>query len=224
MKMEPIHEYLLITLQVPAGAVLDGWTPGDYLQGLLEPCMSRTDAMALLPILVAPDPRLKTKATPVEKVDAEIAQLMEDMLETMYAAPGIGLAAPQVGVSKRVVVIDVSPEGETNPLRMANPEIIWASDDSRVYEEGCLSLPEQYDSVERPERVKIRYLDHQNELRELDADGLLATCIQHEIDHLDGKLFVDHLSSLKRNMMLRKLTKMKKADPALGLPKQPAAV
>jgi peptide deformylase len=180
--------------------------------------------MALLPILVAPDPRLKTKATPVEKVDAEIAQLMEDMLETMYAAPGIGLAAPQVGVSKRVVVIDVSPEGETNPLRMANPEIIWASDDSRVYEEGCLSLPEQYDSVERPERVKIRYLDHQNELRELDADGLLATCIQHEIDHLDGKLFVDHLSSLKRNMMLRKLTKMKKADPALGLPKQPAAV
>ncbi|EKV32434.1 Peptide deformylase [Caenispirillum salinarum AK4] len=179
--------------------------------------------MALLPILVAPDPRLKTKAKPVEKVDAETAQLMEDMLETMYAAPGIGLAAPQVGVSKRVIVVDVAPEGEKNPLRMANPEVIWASDELREYEEGCLSLPEQYDAVTRPDRVKVRYIDHQNEIREIEADGLLATCIQHEIDHLDGKLFVDHLSSLKRNMVLRKLTKLKKSDPDLGQPKKVAA-
>lgn len=180
--------------------------------------------MALLPILVAPDPRLKVKAKRVEKVDAETAQLMEDMLETMYAAPGIGLAAPQVGVSKRVIVVDVSPEGERNPLRMVNPEILWTSDEMREYEEGCLSLPEQYDTVTRPDRVKVRYLDHQNEIREIEADGLLATCIQHEIDHLDGKLFVDHLSSLKRNMVLRKLTKLKKSDPTLGQPKKAEAV
>lgn len=179
--------------------------------------------MALLPILVAPDPRLKTRAQPVEAVDAEIVALMDDMLETMYAAPGIGLAAPQVGVSRRVIVVDVSPEGERNPLRMANPEILWESDEVVPYEEGCLSLPEQYDEVERPARIRLRYLDHQNEIRELEADGLLATCIQHEIDHLDGKLFVDHLSSLRRNMILRKLTKMKKSDPALGQPKQAAA-
>lgn len=175
--------------------------------------------MALLPILVAPDPRLKVKAKPVESVDAEVAKLMDDMLQTMYAAPGIGLAAPQVGVSKRVIVVDVGPEGEPQPLRMANPEILWESEDVAPYEEGCLSLPEQYDEVERPVRVKVRFLDHQNEIREIDADGLLATCIQHEIDHLDGKLFVDHLSSLRRNMILRKLTKMKKSDPALGQPK-----
>ncbi|GAA0582522.1 peptide deformylase [Caenispirillum bisanense] len=179
--------------------------------------------MALLPILVAPDPRLKLKAKPVEKVDAAVARLMDDMLETMYAAPGIGLAAPQVGVSQRVIVVDVSPEGERNPLRMANPEIIWASDELRPYEEGCLSLPEQYDEVERPTRITVRYLDHQNEVRELEADGLLATCIQHEIDHLDGRLFVDHLSSLRRNMILRKLTKMKKADPSLGQPNEAVA-
>lgn len=179
--------------------------------------------MALLPILVAPDPRLKLKAKPVETVDAAVARLMDDMLETMYAAPGIGLAAPQVGVSLRVIVVDVSPEGERNPLRMANPDIIWASDDLRPYEEGCLSLPEQYDEVERPARITVRYLDHQNEVRELEADGLLATCIQHEIDHLDGRLFVDHLSSLRRNMILRKLTKMKKADPLLGQPKETVA-
>lgn len=179
--------------------------------------------MALLPILVAPDPRLKTKAKPVEKVDAEIVQLMEDMLETMYAAPGIGLAAPQVGVSKRVIVMDVAPEGEKAPLRMANPEILWSSNEQREYEEGCLSLPQQFDTVSRPDQVKVRYIDHQNEIREIEADGLLATCIQHEIDHLDGKLFVDHLSSLKRNMVLRKLAKMKKSDPNLGQPKKAEA-
>lgn len=167
--------------------------------------------MALLPIIVAPDPRLKIKAKPVEKVDAEVARLMDDMLETMYAAPGVGLAAPQVGVARQVIVVDAADEGqEPAPLRMANPQIIWASDEIKEYEEGCLSVPEQYDLVKRPAEIKVRYLDHQNEVREIHADGLLAVVLQHEIDHLAGTLFVDHLSSLKRNMVLRRLTKAKK--------------
>ena len=167
--------------------------------------------MAKLPILVAPDPRLKKKAAPVDKVDGEIRQLMDDMLETMYAAPGIGLAAPQVGALKRVIVVDVPREGEEpSPLRIANPEIVEVSDDDAKYEEGCLSLPEQYSEVARPAWIRLRYIDHENEIRELEAEGLLATCIQHEIDHLDGILFVDHISALKRNMILRRLTKAKK--------------
>lgn len=167
--------------------------------------------MAKLPILVAPDPRLKKKAAPVDKVDGEIRQLMDDMLETMYAAPGIGLAAPQVGALKRVIVVDVAREGEEpSPLRIANPEIVEVSDDDAKYEEGCLSLPEQYSEVARPAWIRLRYIDHENEIRELEAEGLLATCIQHEIDHLDGILFVDHISALKRNMILRRLTKAKK--------------
>ncbi len=172
--------------------------------------------MAKLPIITAPDPRLKQKATRVERVDDEIRQLMDDMLETMYDAPGIGLAAPQVGVLERVIVVDCAgKDEEPKPYRMANPEIVWVSDDDASYEEGCLSLPEHYAEVVRPAAVKIRYLDRENEIRELDADGLLATCVQHEIDHLDGILFVDHLTALKRNMILRKLVKAKKtAKPA----------
>jgi len=167
--------------------------------------------MALLPILTAPDPRLKIKSKPVEKVDAEIRRLMDDMLETMHAAPGIGLAAPQVGVAKRVIVIDIAREGlVTGPLRMANPEIVDASEEDAVYEEGCLSVPEHYADVTRPAQVKIRYIDYENEIRTLEADGLLATCVQHEIDHLDGILFIDHISALKRNMILRKLVKARK--------------
>ncbi len=169
--------------------------------------------MALLPIITAPDPRLKKKCAPVEKVDAEIRQLMDDMLETMYQAPGIGLAAPQVGVLKRVIVLDVTHEEEPrNPLFMANPEIIWVSDEDTSYNEGCLSLPEHYADVVRPATVRVRYLDHENEIREIEATELLATCIQHEIDHLDGILFVDHISALKRNMILRKLLKAKKSN------------
>ncbi|MDX1710723.1 MAG: peptide deformylase [Rhodovibrionaceae bacterium] len=169
--------------------------------------------MALLPIITAPDPVLKKKAKPVERVDGEIRRLMDDMLETMYAAPGIGLAAPQVGVSKRVLVVDVArEEEEPNPLRMGNPELVWVSDDDQSYEEGCLSLPEHYAEVVRPRAIRVRYLDHENEIRELECEGLLATCIQHEIDHLDGILFVDHLSALKRNMILRKLLKAKKEE------------
>ncbi|HTZ77911.1 MAG TPA: peptide deformylase [Stellaceae bacterium] len=172
--------------------------------------------MAILPIITAPDPRLKLKAKPVATVDDEIRRLMDDMLETMYLAPGIGLAAPQVGVAKRVLVVDVAGEDQQrNPLRMANPEILWRSEELATYSEGCLSLPEHYADVSRSAEIKVRYLDYQNEVRELHATGLLATCIQHEMDHLEGVLFVDHISSLKRNIILRKLTKAKRqAVPA----------
>ncbi|PWC54910.1 peptide deformylase [Azospirillum sp. TSO22-1] len=167
--------------------------------------------MALLPILVAPHPVLKQTAKPVAKVDARIARLMDDMVETMYDAQGIGLAAPQIGVLERVIVVDVHEKDEpANPIRMANPEIVWASDELVPCEEGCLSVPEHYAEVTRPKAVRVRYLDQQNEIRELDADGMLATCVQHEIDHLNGVLFVDHLSMLKRNMILRKLQKQQR--------------
>src|SRR5579875_930510 len=160
--------------------------------------------MALLSIITAPDPRLKVKARPVPAVDAQVRRLMDDMLETMYHAIGIGLAAPQVGVASRVIVVDVAREGEQpQPLRLANPQLVTAS-------EGCLSLPEHYAEVARPAEIRLRYLDHENEIRELQASGLLATCLQHEIDHLDGVLFVDHLSAVKRDMILRKLAKAKR--------------
>lgn len=167
--------------------------------------------MAKLPILVAPDPRLAKQSAPVTEVNDDIRQLMDNMLETMYAAPGIGLAAPQVGVLKRVIVMDVAGEDEPpKPLRMANPEIIWVSDDDAEYNEGCLSVPDHYADVVRPAACKIKYLDENNKMQELPASGLLATCIQHEIDHLEGVLFIDHLTSLKRNIILRKLLKAKK--------------
>jgi peptide deformylase len=169
--------------------------------------------MAVLPIITAPDPRLKITAKSVAKVDAKVRRLMDDMLETMYGSIGIGLAAPQVGVPQRVIVIDVAREGEkAKPLRIANPEIIWHSEETTLANEGCLSLPEQYADVSRAAKIKLRYLDHENEIREMEADGLLATCIQHEIDHLDGVLFVDHISALKRGMILRKLQKAKRSS------------
>lgn len=171
--------------------------------------------MARLPIIVAPDPRLKSRAQPVDRVDDEVRALMDDMFETMYDANGIGLAAPQVGVLKRIIVVDVSDPDDPSDekagrMALANPEIVWESDEILVREEGCLSLPEHYAEVERPSRVRVRFLDRENEIREMEVDGILATCIQHEIDHLEGTLFVDHVSSLKRNMILRKLTKAKK--------------
>jgi peptide deformylase len=167
--------------------------------------------MALLPILTAPDPRLKVVSKPVATVDDGVRRLMDDMLETMYEAPGIGLAAPQVGVARRILVIDLAREGEPpDPMRFVNPEVVWVSDDDACYEEGCLSVPEHYAEVVRPAEAKVRYLDEQNEIRELHAKDFLATVIQHEIDHLDGILFIDHLSQLKRNMILRKLLKVKK--------------
>ncbi len=167
--------------------------------------------MAIRDIITAPDPRLKQRCKPVDKVDAEIVQLMDDMLETMYLAPGVGLAAPQVGVTKRVIVVDVSKdEDNRNPHQMANPELVWTSDEMLDYEEGCLSLPDHYAEVTRPAKIRVRYLDRENEIRELEADGLLAVCIQHEMDHLEGVLFVDHISKIKRDLILRKLTKLKK--------------
>lgn len=173
----------------------------------------------LLDIIVAPDPRLKRKAEAVTAVDTTTAKLMADMLETMYEAPGVGLAAPQVGVLKRIIVADAAHEGEApRPFKMANPEIVWASEETKPHEEGCLSLPEEYEMVTRPEKVRVRYLDESNESREIEADGLLAVIIQHEMDHLEGVLFVDHISTLKRNMILRRLTKQKK------LGRRPAAV
>ncbi len=168
--------------------------------------------MALLPILTAPDPALKQVSAPVKEVDASVRKLMDDMLDTMYQAPGIGLAAPQVGVLKRVIVLDLAREGEEpQPLRIANPEIVWVSDDDVSYNEGCLSVPEHYADVVRPGACRVRYLDQDNKRQEIAAEGLLATCLQHEIDHLDGILFIDHLTALKRNIILRKLLKAKKA-------------
>lgn len=167
--------------------------------------------MAVLPILTAPDPRLKQKAAKVAEIDDAIRALMDDMLETMYVAPGIGLAAPQVAVGKRVIVADIGrSEEDRQPVRMVNPEIVWVSDDDNTYEEGCLSVPEHYAAVVRPRAIRVRYMDENGAHKEIDADGLLATVLQHEMDHLDGILFIDHLSALKRNMILRKLLKAKK--------------
>ncbi|MBV16767.1 MULTISPECIES: peptide deformylase [Thalassospira] len=167
--------------------------------------------MALREILIVPDPRLKKECEPVTEVNDEIRQLLSDMLETMYAAPGIGLAAPQIGVMKRVVVMDVSDDKDKpEPLKLINPEIIWESEDTSIYQEGCLSIPDQYADVERPIEVGVRYLDENGEEQEIEADGLLSTCIQHEVDHLDGVLFTDYLSALKRNMILKKVQKLQK--------------
>ena len=168
--------------------------------------------MALLDIILAPDPRLKLPAKPVGHVTPEIRQLMDDMLETMYAAPGVGLAAPQVGQLVRVIVVDVAKKDEPRqPLRMADPEIVRASEELASYEEGCLSFPDQFAEVARPKAVRVRYRDENDQVKEIDAEGLLAVCIQHEMDHLEGTLFVDHVSALRRNMILRKMQKQKKS-------------
>jgi peptide deformylase len=168
--------------------------------------------MAIRPILIAPDPRLKQKSAPVEGgvTDAH-RSLMDDMLETMYDAPGIGLAAIQVGEPLRIIVMDLAKEGDPKaPRHFVNPEILWASEETQPYEEGCLSVPDIYDDVERPARVKLRYLNYQGEEIEEDAEGLFAVCVQHEMDHLEGVLFIDHLSRLKREKALQKLKKAKK--------------
>jgi peptide deformylase len=168
--------------------------------------------MALRDILTVPDPRLKLTSTDVEAVDNDLRALMDDMLETMYAAPGIGLAAIQVGVPKRVIVMDLAREGEDpRPQYFVNPQILWASEETAPYEEGCLSVPEIYDEVERPARVKLRYLNYDGETVEEDAEGLFAVCIQHEMDHLNGVLFIDHLSRLKRDRAVAKVKKQKAA-------------
>ncbi|HEY2662306.1 MAG TPA: peptide deformylase [Caulobacteraceae bacterium] len=169
--------------------------------------------MALRDILIVPDPRLKQVSAPVEGgVDEALRALMDDMLETMYEAPGIGLAAIQIGVAKRVIVMDLSREDEPKaPRYFVNPEITWRSEETVPYEEGCLSIPDIYDEVERPARVKLKYLNYQGELIEEDAEGMYAVCIQHEMDHLEGVLFIDHLSRLKRDRAVSKVKKAAKA-------------
>ena len=170
--------------------------------------------MAILPIFIAPDPVLEAVSKPVEVVDDEIRILLRDMAETMYSAPGIGLAAPQVGVNLRVIVVDVEYGDDPlsrNPLKIVNPEITWLSDEDTSYEEGCLSVPKHYADVVRPRALKLKYLDEFGKEQTLEAQGLLSICIQHEIDHLDGILFIDHLSNIKRTMIMRKLLKEKKS-------------
>ena len=162
-------------------------------------------------ILTDPDPILRKKCEPLEKVDEETKKLMDDMLETMYTAPGIGLAAIQVGILKRLVVIDISKEEEKKkPIFLINPQIIHQSNNTSVYEEGCLSLPGQFAEIERPAECTIKYIDYNGKEKELKSDGLLATCIQHEVDHLNGILFIDYLSKLKKDMIIKKLVKQKK--------------
>ena len=171
--------------------------------------------MALREIIIVPDARLKQVSTPVEHVDDEVRALIDDMLETMYAAPGIGLAAVQIGVLKRIIVMDLAREGEPPaPRHLVNPEIVWSSDETTPYEEGCLSIPEVYDEVVRPSRVRVRYLNAQGEMVEEEAEGLYAVCIQHEMDHLNGVLFIDHLSRLKRDRAVAKVKKDRRGSKA----------
>ena len=169
--------------------------------------------MPVRPIITLPDPRLRLRSEPVGPVDDAIRTLAADMLDTMYDAPGIGLAAIQVGVPKRLIVLDVgkTPE-DRQPMVLVDPEITWTSEEKRVHEEGCLSIPEYYEEVERPDRIGFRYRDLDGRVIEAEADGLLATCVQHEIDHLDGVLFIDHLSRLKRERVVKKFVKAAKRD------------
>jgi peptide deformylase len=169
--------------------------------------------MATRTILTLPDPRLRLVSKPVGKVDAAIRKLVEDMFETMYGAPGIGLAAVQVGVPRRVVTMDLAKKDEPkNPKVYINPEILWASEERTTYEEGCLSIPEYYEEVERPTQVKVRYTDLDGNAQEVEANGLLATCLQHEVDHLNGVLFIDHISKLKRSRVIKKFAKAAKRE------------
>jgi peptide deformylase len=171
--------------------------------------------MTVRPLVILPDAQLRLTSEPVAAVTDEIRTLARDMIETMYDAPGVGLAAIQIGVAKRVVTIDTSKdENAKSPTVYLNPEIVWVSEEKRVYDEGCLSIPEFYGEVERPDRVRVRYMNLDGQIVEQEADGLLATCLQHEIDHLNGVLFIDHLSKLKRDRVMEKFTKAAKRDAA----------
>ena len=168
--------------------------------------------MAVREIITEPNAILRKKSLPVDKVDKNLQKLMDDMLETMYVAPGIGLAAIQIGVAKRVIVIDIEQkEGQKKPMFFVNPEIIEKSKNNSIYEEGCLSVPGQFAEIERPDCCHVRYLDYYGVKKKIKARGMLATCIQHEIDHLEGILFIDYLSKLKKSMIIKKLSKQKKA-------------
>lgn len=172
--------------------------------------------MAKLPVVTIPHPVLRTKSAPIETVDEVIRRQMDDMLETMLAAPGIGLAANQVGIANRVLVMEVERDGfSTGPLMLANPTVVWASEERSAMEEGCLSIPKQYAQIERPAQVAVEYLDYHGKKQTLKADGLLSHCVQHEIDHLDGILCIDYLSTLKRNMIIRKVEKLRRGQEIL---------
>jgi peptide deformylase len=174
--------------------------------------------MTIKPLIILPDPVLRQLSTPIETVDSDVLRLADDMLETMYDAPGIGLAAIQIGVPRRMLVIDVSKEGEEKqPLVFINPEIVKSSGEPSVYEEGCLSIPDYYAEVERPAEITVDYVDRDGKQQSMAADGLLATCLQHEIDHLNGVLFIDHISKLKREMVIRKFTKAAKVRGAKAI-------
>jgi peptide deformylase len=169
--------------------------------------------MAVREIIKLPDKRLRLVSEPVKRVDGEIRKLVDDMFETMYKAPGIGLAAIQIGVDKRVITLDLSKkEDNQEPQVFINPEIVWTSEDTAKYEEGCLSIPDYYEEVERPKEVKVKYLDLDGKRHEIDAKGLIATCLQHEIDHINGVLFIDHLSKLKRDRVIKKFIKAAKSE------------
>jgi len=210
-----------------------GELPQPALHGKTDTLRPRTDAaaqialcasaayfwrMTIRPILLHPDPRLKKVCEPVAEVTPEIHALAADMLDTMYDAPGVGLAAPQVGVLKRLFVMDcVKEEGAApRPMVLINPEITWTSDEAATYEEGCLSIPEQYADVKRPERVRMRWMDLDGATQEEEFDGLWATCAQHELDHLNGKLFIDHLGPIKRQMITRRMVKLKRERARAG--------
>ena len=173
--------------------------------------------MAIRPIVILPDRQLRLVSEPVGPITTDVKALAADMLETMYDAPGIGLAAIQIGIPKRLVVIDLgkNPE-ERSPMVLVDPEVTWTSDEKRIHEEGCLSIPEYYEEVERPDRIRLRYRDLDGEVVETEADGILATCIQHEIDHLNGVLFIDHISKLKRDRVIKKFTKAAKLGKPVG--------
>ncbi|NVP54677.1 peptide deformylase [Mycoplana rhizolycopersici] len=174
--------------------------------------------MTIKPLIILPDPILRQVSTSLEAINDETRRLAEDMLDTMYDAPGIGLAAIQIGVPRRMLVLDVSKDGEEKtPLVFINPEIVASSDARSVYEEGCLSIPDYYAEVERPAAITVRYLDRDGKEQTIEADGLLATCLQHEIDHLNGVLFIDHISKLKRDMVIRKFTKAAKTRGAKAI-------
>jgi len=167
--------------------------------------------MAVREIIKLPDKRLRLVCEPVKHVDAGIRKLIDDMFETMYKAPGIGLAAIQIGIAKRVITMDLSKKEDNHePQVFINPELVWTSDETAKYEEGCLSIPDYYEEVERPKEIKVKYLDRDGKSREIDAKGLLATCLQHEIDHINGVLFIDHLSKLKRDRVIKKFAKAAK--------------
>jgi peptide deformylase len=177
--------------------------------------------MTIRPILVIPDDKLRQKTELVTSFDAELKTLIGDMFETMYAAPGIGLAAPQIGIMKRLCVVDVSKrDDEEVPMALINPQIVWSSEETSLYEEGCLSIPDYYEEVERPASIRLTYQDAEGKQHEMEADGVLATCIQHELDHLDGVLFIDHISKLKRDMVWKRYVKLTKRDgPQTYVPK-----